>query len=955
MMMYQEKPGANPEDGITAESKLISLVDPTQLITQYKSELDASIGLSAVIKQLTELDKGFASVANQMGRGVQISEAIQKNFAEATENVIKLGGSTSDVVKIQEGLLSATNKNIIASSDVYDKLFATTKVTGIATDELATGFLDAGMSLSHITEEMNSVVNIATSLGVNAKTVSSLVVSNLDKLNRYGFDKGIEGLAKMASQASALRVNMQSTFTLAEDLLSPEKAIELASTIQRFGVVSGDLIDPLKLMDLAQNNVPELQNQLGKLFKEFIRFNEDTQSFQLLEGAKRDLTDIAAGFGFTFEEAMKFGVGVSDLEKKLSEISFGNLKIDEDTKQAVANMATLNKNTGTYEIVNKDGSAVELSKFIESYTGKESELQEFIKGKEIDTTKTAEQEMIDTAKGQLGKLGEIQVALNEMTSFLKVSIAKTPEGRKLLSSAEANIKSGTKTVLEEVKKVDVKDATEGLNKILLGEGTLEDYKKMFGTAYDLLTSQVTGQSSALYEQIKKSIPKELKEILGVTESGTNTNTNTQTPVELPKPVELPEPVELPGPTSQNNLNFTEPIDYTKLNFGDNVAELTTNINDQNATIGNLDQTLNNLMSNNFNQNIEVDLSDLTVLQTEQNNILEKNYNELTEIKNLLSQQPTITIPNENTLPTKIENLNFDETNRELVNLSTALGIGFAQLQTIPKKNVENEIIPQTNEKIIQKEVTPISVNEQVNIDQNMIKDLALMYNNKNLNANPVEENEKIQTNDNDELSKSLELLGETLKEFKIQIPKIEIPDNSQNNTALNTLNNFKGITNTIEEPQPKLVTENKETPLEIPNFNLNDLLNPLSDVFNNISQFNTPQILIPEQKIATTQIEQTPIPLSPEPKAPVNLLQEQTAQNETKKGVVDELNINQKLNIVLEVGGNQNRDLAEKMVESLRQNPRELEKLIREIKIKNTEYGANVNSKMSYDIQLKSS
>ena len=169
------------------------------------------------------------------------------------------------------------------------------------------------------------------------------------------------------------------------------------------------------------------------------------------------------------------------------------------------------------------------------------------------------------------------------------------------------------------------------------------------------------------------------------------------------------------------------------------------------------------------------------------------------------------------------------------------------------------------------------------------------------------------------------------------------------------MNNIKGLTNTIEETQPKLVTENKETPLEIPNLNLNDLLTPLSDIFNNISQFNTPQILIPEQKIATTQIEQTPIPLSPEPKAPVNLLQEQTAQNETKKGVVDELNINQKLNIVLEVGGNQNRDLAEKMVESLRQNPRELEKLIREIKIKNTEYGANVNSKMSYDIQLKSS
>jgi hypothetical protein len=85
----------------------------------------------------------------------------------------------------------------------------------------------------------------------------------------------------------------------------------------------------------------------------------------------------------------------------------------------------------------------------------------------------------------------------------------------------------------------------------------------------------------------------------------------------------------------------------------------------------------------------------------------------------------------------------------------------------------------------------------------------------------------------------------------------------------------------------------------------------------------------------------------------INIFDENVTKNENQKKSVDEITVTQNLNIKLEVAGNQNRDLAENMVNTLRQNPRELEKLISEIKLKSTEYGANKISRESYAEQLR--
>ena len=197
------------------------------------------------------------------------------------------------------------------------------------------------MEAAHISKQMETVVQTASSMGVNAQAVSALVVTNMDKMNKFGFSGGVKGLAEMASKSAAMRVDMSQVFSLAEDLLSPEKAIEVASAFQRLGASSSQLADPLKLMDMAQNNVPELQNQLAKLTEKYTYFDKETKTFQIMPGARRELMAISKEIGVSYENLTKMSIEGTKLKQKMSQISFSGFDISEEQKTQIAQMAEL--------------------------------------------------------------------------------------------------------------------------------------------------------------------------------------------------------------------------------------------------------------------------------------------------------------------------------------------------------------------------------------------------------------------------------------------------------------------------------------------------------------------------------------------------------------------------------------------------------------------------------------
>jgi hypothetical protein len=405
-----------------------------------KQYADLADSFTEITKTIQSMDVEMTKVVKTMGLSAKEGLALKQNFSQSYQSIVDLGGKMSDVVAQQEALSNVSGRNLISLQSQSEALFAAVSVTGLKAEELQKSFYDAGMEGAHIAENIGKIVQVSNQLGVNAQAVAATVTTNLDKLNRFGFTNGVEGLAKMAGKAQALRFNMDETLDLADDLMSPEKAIEMASAIQRLGGAATSLTDPLKLMDLAQNDVGGLQDELGKLAKQYTYFDEKTESFQIMPGARRQLKEVADALGIDRKEFEKMALETSKLDDKMSKIKFSGLDISKEDREQLANLAQLqeNKTTGTKEYVvnyrDEKGQMqqAELSKLSrEQLEAIKKQTQE----DSIEAGKDPQEQLVKLAKDQLGEFGRLAAAQEKLANTVGVTMGGSKGGQLILEDA----------------------------------------------------------------------------------------------------------------------------------------------------------------------------------------------------------------------------------------------------------------------------------------------------------------------------------------------------------------------------------------------------------------------------------------------------------------------------------------------------------------------------------------
>jgi hypothetical protein len=462
------------------------------------------LSLDSILDTMIKVDDAARDLSKQFGLGNESIQAMKVGLTNAVVEVTKLGGSFENIVTMQTEIAGTLGRNVILSSDLYGKLYAASEVTGKSGKEIVSNFRDVGASSFQAVEGMQKVVDVARSQGVNARQVSDQVLSNMGEMNKFTFQGGVEGLAKMASQAVGLRVNMESTLKVAEDLLQPEKAIEMAASLQRLGVAQTDLLDPLRLMDLAQNDPAELQNQIVKMTQQFVQLNEKGQ-FEIMPGARRQLMEISKEMGISYNELTKMAIGSSDLDKKMREIDFGSrLNLSEDQKTMIANMAEMGEG-GTYKIQTEKGekSITELDK------------EDLIYLAEASKPKSLE----EIQKEQLGFLKTIAANTSAAGAGPKYGFASTGtvtkaiEGGKKIAQRTGDILTPKSLQPESMRKISdesLEKAGDAIKKLVSGESSLTGFFTAMGDVEKGLTNFGDKVGTEIFESIDKNITEAAK-------------------------------------------------------------------------------------------------------------------------------------------------------------------------------------------------------------------------------------------------------------------------------------------------------------------------------------------------------------------------------------------------------------------------------------------------------------
>ena len=402
-----------------------------------------------------ELDKQASIMLNQFGQAQAMSETLRKSLVDTTTQLLRLGGDLSSALEVQKAVSQTLQRNVILSAEAGKDLFATMNVTGQEVGKIVGGMADVGISSINATNEMKKVVDTARESGVNAVAVSGKVLDNMNALNKYNFEGGVQGLAKMATQAASLRIDMSQTLGFAEKVFNPEDAIKVAAAMQRLGVAQSDLLDPLRLMDLSQNDPAELQNQIVQMSKQFVQMGKDGH-FEIMPGAKRQLREISTAMGVSYDELTKMSLGSADLDNKLRKIKFPETFSEED-RMMIANMAEMGVG-GEYVIKNEKGDIKNVSELGEPELKTLREL-----------ASKAPPTMEELAKEQLGTLKSIQsdgLSIKSIPALTTARMSTTSGvmglGRDITSSADKVIS----------KLANVKEISMGLDNLIKGGGSL---------------------------------------------------------------------------------------------------------------------------------------------------------------------------------------------------------------------------------------------------------------------------------------------------------------------------------------------------------------------------------------------------------------------------------------------------------------------------------------------------
>lgn len=302
---------------------------------------------------LMETDKTIRSTNLQLGLSGTKAAAMRQSFEESAAMVMRLGGSIEDVATIQTTFANETGRAHVLTGEMVKNIELIGKGTGLGVEQaakLGAQFEFMGFDAKSTMDYVQGVVETSERMGVNTTKVLETVSDNFKKLSTFTFQNGVASFAKMAQDAEATRVSMESALEVAEATRGLENVIELGAELQ---VMGGEFakMDPFQWMYLARNEPDKLIDKISEMTTGLytLKKTADGTFEKIISPADRDrLANVAESLGRTKEEMFEIAQRRFDIVATEKELA--GMGLTDREKQLIAGAAKMNKETGRFQV-----------------------------------------------------------------------------------------------------------------------------------------------------------------------------------------------------------------------------------------------------------------------------------------------------------------------------------------------------------------------------------------------------------------------------------------------------------------------------------------------------------------------------------------------------------------------------------------------------------------------------
>lgn len=340
------------------------------------------------------LEDNAKKLNTQVANGLEynlknIQDTIYDVYKEGLDYGFAYGDAKEFIGEIGEGMGRVTTY----SKESVIEAIALGKAMGIGAKEVGTMVKDMmvmGMGPEKANKVLTETFVKARLYGVDASKLTKTVSENIFKAQAYGFKDGIEGMTKMAIQAQRLGVSMDLAKQAADKAFDPEGAIEMASSLQMLGGNLGSLADPFQLINMAQSDMGELTNQIGKASASMVSFNKKTGEFSISPEMRRNMTEQAKAMNMSYDDLADAAIKFRKEQEISSRINLSGLK--EEDRSLIASLAQIEEGGRVMVQIPGTTEMIEASKIGTAEIAKLREKQEEV-AKENDPLKIAQKQL----------------------------------------------------------------------------------------------------------------------------------------------------------------------------------------------------------------------------------------------------------------------------------------------------------------------------------------------------------------------------------------------------------------------------------------------------------------------------------------------------------------------------------------------------------------------------------
>ena len=444
-------------------------------------------------KTLMDIDDQATDLVSGFGQVRGFSNAIQDTFIEINREVFNLDVQSEEILEVFRGFNTELGRMVLFTADEGKRMLVLSEATGLASFEIGSMIAkmsDLGMGTLTAISNIEKMTVEAQKLGLNVNTFIKDIGDNIKLVNQYGFDKGINGLAKMVAKAQLLRFDIQQAVDIADGILDggPEKAVELATELAVLGGDIGELGDPFAMMFNSINDVGSIQDSLIDLASAAATVNEETGQIEIPAQARLRLRQQAKALNVSFEELADAAINSKRQMMALEDLRISGVEnLSEEDQQFIASMSEINERGEMVVKLMHDGDVREIK--LTDASGLEGAMEDLRK----------QQEMSDAdPKDVLRKNTEAMVSLSESIDKL------TSKEALLMLGAGAFDSQPVRDVIQGLKdsvvglKTTMSETSASIGEIFKdGEVTDEEAKTLFSDTTDKLIENAKSFGEAI--------------------------------------------------------------------------------------------------------------------------------------------------------------------------------------------------------------------------------------------------------------------------------------------------------------------------------------------------------------------------------------------------------------------------------------------------------------------------